>query len=124
LKLLLDTHVFLWWRLNASRLKTPARKAIATADIVWISAASGWEAAIKQQLGRLSVKDPFPQMVEASDFRELPVMLRHTEQLSVLPQHHADPFDRMLVSQAIVEKATLVTHDRQIEPYDVSILWV
>lgn len=122
--LLLDTHVFLWWRVNAPRLKAPARKAIGGADVVWISAASGWEAAIKQQLGRLSLADPFRQMVEASDFRELPVTLRHTEQLSVLPTHHADPFDRMLVSQAIVEGATLVTHDRRLEPYDVPILWV
>jgi PIN domain nuclease of toxin-antitoxin system len=122
--LLLDTHVVLWWRVDSPRLRRTARRAIATSDIVWVSAASGWEVAIKQAIGKLHLAQPFTAMVEASDFRELPVTLRHTEQLGDLPAHHSDPFDRMLVAQAQVEGVTLVTHDQQFEPYDVSILWV
>lgn len=121
--LLLDTHAFLWWRLDSRRLKRQARSAIATADIVWVSAASGWEVAIKRQLGKLRLDDSFPAMVEDSDFRELPVTLRHTEAALGLPAHHADLFDRMLIAQAGVEGATLVTHDRQIEPYRIPVLW-
>ena len=121
--LLLDTHVFLWWRLDSPRLKKPARNAIATAEIVWVSAASGWEVAIKQQLGRLHLTESFTATVAASDIRELAVTFRHTDHLSSLPMHHADPFDRMLVAQATAERATLVTHDRRLQPYDVTILW-
>jgi PIN domain nuclease of toxin-antitoxin system len=122
--LLLDTHVVLWWRLNSRRLRRGVREAIATADHVWVSAASGWEVAIKQALGKLQLDDPFASMVEASEFHELPVTLRHAEQLGRLAPHHTDPFDRMLVAQAQVERVTLVTHDRQFTPYDVPIIWV
>jgi PIN domain nuclease of toxin-antitoxin system len=123
-KLLLDTHVVLWWRMDSPRLKRPAREAIATAELVWVSAASGWEVAIKQALGKLRLADSFAEMVRASEFGELPVTLRHAEELTRLAPHHADPFDRMLIAQAHVEGATLVTHDRQFRPYDVPIVWV
>jgi len=107
--LLLDTHVVLWWRLDSPRLKRGARDAIGSANLVWVSAASGWEVAIKQALGKLRLADPFESLVLASDFGELPVTLRHAEQLLKLPPHHTDPFDRMLIAQAQVEGATLVT---------------
>jgi PIN domain nuclease of toxin-antitoxin system len=123
MKLLLDTHVVLWWRLDSPRLRRQARRSIATSEIVWVSAASGWEVAIKRALGKLRLDEAFSSMVESSDFRELPVTLRHAEQLTELSPHHADPFDRMLVAQAMVEGATIVTHDRQFEPYDVPVLW-
>ena len=123
MKLLLDTHVVLWWRLDSPRLKRDARDAIATANLVWVSAVSGWEVAIKRGLGRLRLADPFVSMVEASEFSELSVTLRQAEQLAALPAHHADPFDRMLIAQAQVESATLVTHDRRFRPYDVPIIW-
>ena len=100
-----------------------ARDAIATADLVWVSAVSGWEVAIKQGLGKLRLADPFASMVKASEFGELPVTLRHAEQLATLAPHHADPFDRMLVAQAQVEGATLVTHDRGFRPYGIPIVW-
>ena len=124
MKLLLDTHVVLWWRLDSSRLVRAVRQRIATADVVWVSAASGWEAAIKQGLGKLSLADSFLWMVEDSDFDELPVTLRHAEQVAMLPPHHTDPFDRMLIAQARVEGATIVTHDPQFERYDVPVLRV
>ena len=122
--LLLDTHVVLWWRLDSRRLRRPAREHIATADVVWVSAASGWEVAIKQGLGKLSLADSFRWMVEDSDFIELPVTLRHAEQVAELPPHHADPFDRMLLAQASIEGATIVTHDPQFERYDVPVVLV
>lgn len=121
--LLLDTHVILWWRTDSRRLGRTARRAIATADVVWVSAASGWEVAIKQALGKLSLADSFVSMVEASEFLELPLTLRHTEQLLKLGSHHWDPFDRMLIAQAQVEGASIVTHDRQFEPYQVPVIW-
>ena len=124
MRLLLDTHVVLWWRLDSARLKRAVRQRIATADVVWVSAASGWEAAIKQGLGKLRLADSFPWMVEDSDFDELPVTLRHAEQVAALPPHHADPFDRMLIAQARVEGATIVTHDTQFERYDVPVFLV
>ena len=124
MKLLLDTHIVLWWRLDSRRLTRTVRQRIATADVVWVSAASGWEVAIKQGLGKLSLADPFRWMVEDSDFDELPVTLRHAEQVAALPLHHADPFDRMLVAQAAIEGATIVTHDPHFERYDVDIVRV
>ena len=123
MKLLLDTHVFLWWRLDSRRLNRAARETIATAEIVWVSAASAWEIAIKRTLGRLELDEPFASMVDDSDFSALDVTFAHAERAGILPPHHADPFDRMLVAQALVEGATLITHDRQLQPYDVPILW-
>ena len=123
MKLLLDTHVFLWWRLDSRRLNRAARETIATAEIVWVSAASAWEIAIKRTLGRLEFDEPFASMVDDSDFSALDVTFAHAQRAGILPPHHADHFDRMLVAQALVEGATLITHDRQLQPYDVPILW-
>lgn len=121
--LLLDTHVVLWWQRDDRRLNRAARTAIARADLVWVSAASGWEVAIKSALGRLRLDEPFSAFVAADDFTELPVTLAHTAHLQRLPAHHSDPFDRVLVAQALVERATLVSHDRALEPYGVPMLW-
>lgn len=121
--LLLDTHVVLWWRLDDRRITRAARRAIATADLVLVSAASAWEIAIKQGLGRLTLDDSFQRMVEASEFSELPVTMAHADAVTDLPRHHADPFDRMLVAQAATERAVLVTHDRLFEPYSIERLW-
>ena len=122
MKLILDTHVLLWWQTGA-RLSQPARQAIATADVVWVSAAVGYEAAIKIGLGKLRCDEPFRLTLAADDFTELPLTLRHTEELERLPLHHADPFDRVLVAQARVEGATIVSHDRELEPYGVPMIW-
>jgi PIN domain nuclease of toxin-antitoxin system len=121
--LLLDTHVFLWWRAASPRLAPDARDAIAAADVVFVSAASAWEAAIKQALGRLRLPDRFAAGVEESGFEQLVVTFDHAERAGTLPPHHADPFDRMLVAQALAEGLTLVTHDRRLEPYEADILW-
>ena len=123
MKLLLDTHVVLWWQADDRRLKAGAKKAIATADLVWVSAVSGWEASIKIALGRLRLGEPFPLMVRTNDFTELPITLAHAERFAAIRAHHLDPFDRMLVAQALVEDATLVTHDKAFEPYGLNVLW-
>ena len=122
-KLLLDTHVFLWWRANDPILQGAARSAIAGADVVFVSAATAWEAAIKASLGRLDLPDTVESGVEDSGFEKLQISFSHAEAAAALPSHHGDPFDRMLVAQAVSEDLTLVTHDRKLEAYEVPILW-
>lgn len=123
MRLLLDTHVFLWWRDDSRKLKTSARRAIAEAQIVFVSAATAWEAAIKSALGRLQIPDTVEAGVIDSGFEKLPIGFSHAESAARLPPHHADPFDRMLVAQAKAEGLTLVTHDRRLAPYEIEILW-
>jgi len=122
-RLLLDTHVFLWWRGEPSRLGSLVRERIATADLVFVSAASAWEAGIKRALGRLEIPESFEAGVLASSFEKLLVTFTHAECAAGLPAHHRDPFDRMLIAQAQIEHLTFVTRDRLLEPYDVEILW-
>lgn len=121
--LLLDTHVFLWWRGEPSRLTPEAQKRISTADLVFVSVASAWEAAIKAALGRLEIPDTLEAGVLASGFEKLLISFSHAERAARLPAHHRDPFDRMLVAQAQAEGLALVTHDRLLEPYEVEIVW-
>lgn len=123
MKLLLDTHVVLWWQRDDRRLGRTARNAIAEADIVWVSAVSGWEATIKLALGRLRLDEPFRVLLAADDFTELPMTLAHADAVAALPRHHADPFDRALVAQAQVEKATIVSDNRAFAPYGVPVIW-
>lgn len=123
MKLILDTHAALWWQADDPRLSEGARRAIATADIVWISSASAWEASIKVSNGKLRLREPMGVAIIADDFTELPVTLLHAESLEELPPIHGDPFDRMLIAQARVERATIVTHDRVFEKYGVPVIW-
>ncbi len=122
-RLLLDTHVFLWWQGEPKRLKSEARDAIAGAEVVFVSVASAWEAAIKVSIGRLRLPDTMEAGVRDSGFEKLPITFSHTERYAALRLHHRDPFDRMLIAQAGAEDLTLVTHDRWFEPYGVEILW-
>jgi len=122
-RLLLDTHVFLWWRAEPDRLVPEARRAIAEAEIVFVSVASAWEAAIKVSLGKLRLPEPFESGVVASSFEKMPVTFAHAAQVAELPHHHRDPFDRMLIAQASADDLTLVTHDRKFQDYEVEILW-
>lgn len=120
---LLDTHVVLWWRDDSATLSSAVRRAIASADVACVSAASGWEVAVKLGVGKLRLEDAFAWMVTDSGFTELPVSLAHAERVATLPRHHGDPFDRMLIAQALSEGATIVTHDRRFEPYNVPVIW-
>jgi PIN domain nuclease of toxin-antitoxin system len=118
-----NTHVFLWWRSNDQLLQGAAKSAIVDADVVFVSAASAWEAGIKASLGRITLPDTVESGVEDSGFEKLQISLSHAEAAAALPPHDADPFDRMLVAQAVSEGLTLVTDDRKLEAYDVPILW-
>lgn len=127
-RLLVDTHTLLWWALDDPQLSAAARHAVSLAgNDVHVSAASAWEIAIKASLGRLEVPDDlealFTQEMRASRFRPLPVTLRHALAVRDLPLHHRDPFDRLLVAQAICEGLTLVTGDADIARYDAPVLW-
>jgi PIN domain nuclease of toxin-antitoxin system len=122
-RLLLDTHVFLWWKENNPQLNLPAREAIATANVVFVSAASAWEIAIKSRLGKIRLPRPFSEGVDDSGFIELPIQFDHAAAVEILPPHHNDPFDRMLLAQAVVEKLVIVTHDRVMESYGAPIIW-
>lgn len=122
-RLLLDTQIFIWWRGDPRRLTAGVRDDIAAADLVFVSVASAWEAAIKVSLGRLDLPDTVEAGVLASGFEPLFISFSHTARAAALPLHHRDPFDRMLIAQAQAEGLVLVTHDRRLEPYDVEILW-
>lgn len=122
MKLLLDTHIFIWWQQNNRKLGSTARQAITDADTVWVSAASAWEASIKVALGKLQIPGPFLHGVMANGFTPLPIGFEHADMVARLPAHHADPFDRMLIAQAIVEGATIVTHDPFFKGYAVPLL--
>jgi PIN domain nuclease of toxin-antitoxin system len=119
--LLLDTHVLIWWD-EGRRLAAEARRAIADADSVYVSAASAWEVAIKTGLGRLRPIRTVEQAVDESGFLELPVTFRHAERVGKLPPHHRDPFDRLLIAQADVEELTLVTRDAVFARYGVAVI--
>lgn len=121
MRLLLDTHVLIWWD-EGARLSRPASEAIRSADQVYVSAVSGWEIAIKTSLGRLKPKRSVAAAVSESGFEELPVLLRHAEELASLPLHHRDPFDRMLVAQAVADGLTILTRDRALRRYRVSVI--
>lgn len=125
MSLLLDTHVFLWWLGEPSRLPGEVTAAIADPGIlVHVSAASAWEISIKRSLGRLDLRDEeFSYGMRESGFSELPVTAAHGLAAGTLPPHHRDPFDRMLVAQAAGEGMRLVTHDRALADYGVDILW-
>lgn len=122
-RLLLDTHVVIWWRMGGDRLNEAARQAIGLASLVYVSAASAWETAIKTSLGKLRIPESFEAGVIDSGFQKLNIAFAHAEGVAALPLHHRDPFDRLLIAQARSENLTLVTGDRQLEAYDVPVLW-
>ena len=124
--LLLDTHTFLWFVNDPTRLPEKVNAEIETAESVYVSIASFWEITIKSSLGKLDLPAPISQMMkdcEHLDFSILPIKSGHLEKLLTLPWHHRDPFDRLLISQAQAENLKLVTIDENISRYDVDTLW-
>lgn len=127
MRILLDTHVWLWMRSAPERLAAPARARLEDgANELFLSVASAWEIAIKYRLGKLRLPEPparfIPGRMVALRVAALPVELRHTFEVAVLPMHHADPFDRLLVAQARVDRLRLCTADRSLAAYDVELL--
>jgi len=118
MRLLLDTHVYLWAVTDDSRLGKAARKLILDAEDVFVSSASIWEASIKAGLGKLDADvDMLVAEIEASGFTELPVRAAHAALVRTLPDIHRDPFDRLLVAQALSEPLRLLTADGQLSKY-------
>jgi len=124
-RLLLDTQIFLWYLADSRRLHATARRAIAEADRVFVSAASIWEASIKIGIGKLSAApDDLVAGIVASGFVELPVTAIVAARVAALPDHHRDPFDRMLIAQAIHEPLHLLTADETLARYSDLVLAV
>jgi PIN domain nuclease of toxin-antitoxin system len=121
-RLLLDTHVVLWWSERSRRLREETRRRIAEADEVFVSAASAWEVSVKVALGKLEVPGPLMEVVASSGFVPLPITFAHAEAVRTLPRLHADPFDRMLVAQAVVEGLALVSRDRALASYPIQLI--
>ena len=128
MRCLLDTHAFLWFVGDPDRLSSQAREAIEDGknEIYW-SAASEWELLIKVSLGKIELGEgwqvAFAKERAANGIKDLPVAVPHCESLVRLPWHHRDPFDRLLVSQAMGESLALVSKDEWIQNYDVEWIW-
>lgn len=120
---LLDTHTLIWALENNPTLSKNARDAIITGEnIIFVSPVSAWEISIKQATGKLKVPNNLYDEIKLHRFTELKINFDHAQLAGNLPDIHKDPFDRMLISQAIIEKLTLITRDKQIHQYEVNCL--
>lgn len=128
MKILLDTHTFLWWTLEPEKLSQPVLTACQDKEnLILLSVASAWEMQIKLQSGKLKIDLPLAEVIdnqrEANGMEILPVTLAHVLALQSLPPHHKDPFDRLLIAQANVENAVLVSKDAVLGQYPVQLFW-
>ena len=123
MKLLLDTHTLIWVFTANSTLSKEAHEAISSGEnIVYVSSVTAWEIAIKRSLGKLKLSGSYQKGLEQYRFIPLDITTEHALAVEALPQHHKDPFDRMLIAQALSEKLTFVTRDSNILLYDVNII--
>jgi PIN domain nuclease of toxin-antitoxin system len=122
MRLLLDSHVALWWLNDDLQLGTRARAAIVAADQVYVSVVTPWELGVKRALGKLSFPDGLTALVLAQGFESLPIRSEHAERAPELALHHRDPFDRMLLAQAELEQLRIVTADGQFDAYGIDLL--
>jgi PIN domain nuclease of toxin-antitoxin system len=128
MKLLLDTHAFLWFILKDPRLSATADQLIADpANTLYVSPTSYWEIAIKIAIGKYALNSPYQSFLEdaiaQNDFTILNIEIKHTAVLTTLPMHHRDPFDRLLIAQAMVEQMPIVSADAVLDPYGIQRLW-
>lgn len=127
MRLLLDTHAFIWWDSDPTQLSATALTALRDpANSVWFSVVSIWEIVIKAQVGKLQLRLPLPDIVaqqQANGLQVLPVTLPHALAVEGLPPVHKDPFDRFLVAQAVTEGLALVSADQIFAQYPVRLLW-
>jgi PIN domain nuclease of toxin-antitoxin system len=121
-RLLLDTEVLIWWDADDTRLGPDARTLIRNAADVYVSAASAWEIAIKAALGKLRTSRQPSDAVADASFQALPITFEHAEAILALPPHHRDPFDRLIVAAAQVERLTIVSSDSQFRLYGVPLV--
>lgn len=121
MRLLLDTHTFVWW--DNDELPRSVRDRIQSADIVYVSAASAWEVAIKTALGKITARAAFADAIDDYGFDALPITVAHADAVRALPPHHRDPFDRLLVVQAQLEGLTIVSRDPAMRLYPVPVVW-
>ena len=118
MRLLLDTHVYLWWLQDHPKLSVKAREQIVAASEVYVSSASIWEASIKVAIGKLDVDvEELVAAIEGSGFQELQISASHAAAVRKLPDIHQDPFDRLLVAQALCEPLKFLTHDSKLKGY-------
>ncbi len=124
MRLLLDTHVLIWWLNDDAALSVTARQAITDpGSEVFVSAASAWEIAIKRALGKLEFPiDRISKILDEAGFAPLGIEVQHTIRAGALPRHHDDPFDRMLIAQARLEGLVIATADSTFRKYDVSLI--
>lgn len=124
MKLILDTHAALWWLSGDERFGPAAEEQMTDAtNQVLLSAAVVWKVAIKRSLGKLEAPDDLAATFMAAGAQPLPIGLEHAAFVERLPWHHRDPFDRLLIAQAIAERATLVSADAALHAYDVRVIW-
>lgn len=123
MRILIDTHIFLWWDRQLRRISSSLRAAIEDADNhIYLSAASVWEVAVKRAVGKLNFERPIVESVAKLGFEILPVTGIHAEHAGGLPRYHNDPFDRLLVAQAALEGMVLGTQDRLMRPYGIATI--
>ncbi len=123
MNLLLDTHVLIWVFSQDSRLSQTATEAIRDGrNLVFVSAATAWEIAIKKALGKLRVPGNYQEGLRRYRFTPLDITTEHALAVEKLPPHHKDPFDRMLIAQVQIERLTLVTHDPNMKAYGIPII--
>lgn len=123
MNLLLDTHVLIWALENNPMLSPDARDAIIDGkNMVFVSAVSAWEISIKKAMGKLKAPDNLEEETRLHRFTQLNISFEHAQLAGKLPDIHKDPFDRMLIAQAVIEKLTLITSDSRIAEYEVSLL--
>lgn len=128
MKYLLDTMVWLWSVGPSQIIGTAGLEVIASAEEeIYLSAASSWEIAIKTRLGKFQLPEPpgryVPKRLAEQGIRSLPINQDHSLRVYDLPSHHSDPFDRMIIAQAMVEQMTVLTSDRQFEKYPIDVIW-
>ena len=121
---LLDSHILIWLDSGNDRIKPPLLETLRWADQRYLSAATGWELGLKQAAGKLRLRAPIGAMLDSFQLTEMPVTIRHGDRAAQLPLLHRDPFDRMLVAQALVEGLILITGDKRLAEYGVPILLV
>ena len=128
MKILIDTQVFLWWISDNPNISSKFHDVMSEPrNEIYFSAASGWEIAVKAKIGRLSIQgDPqkfIPTQLSLNSITVLPIQISHTLQTYHLPEHHKDPFDRLIIAQSQIENMPIATNDALFKNYEVDLIW-